>query len=269
MRVKRMKKVNELRRKLKNDEIVVGMVCCTFSPMIVEVLGYTGFDFVFFDTEHSTYGIDPQLENLVRAAEASGISTIVRIKENNESMIRNALETGIDMIIVPHIKTENDAVRAIQSAKFPPQGIRGASSIVRSARYQTQDFNWGQYITESNEDSLVQFVIEDKEAFDNLDGILDSGPDAVLFGPTDYGLSIDLPLLYILDNPEIQLARKKLIMAASERGIPVSCPVAPTTLETAKKLVDEGVQTLIFRNDVMNFGSICQQFNDDIINKIR
>lgn len=269
MRVKKMKKVNELRKKLEAGEIVVGMACCTFSPIIVEVLGYTGFDFVFFDTEHSTYGIDPHLENLVRAADASGISTIVRVKENNESMIRNSLEIGIDMVIVPHIKTKDDAVRAIQAVKFPPQGVRGASSVVRSAKYQTRDFNWAQYIKESNEDSMVQFLFEDKEAFDNLEEIMDTKPDAVLFGPTDYGLSINLPLLYILDDPTIQSARKKLIEAANDRGIPVSCPVAPPTLETAKKLVDEGVRILIFRNDVLNFASICQRFKEDIINKIR
>ncbi|MDQ3989920.1 MAG: siderophore biosynthesis protein SbnG, partial [Actinomycetota bacterium] len=64
-----MLRPNAVRAKLSGGEEVFGLFCSIPSPVLVEMIGCAGYDFVILDTEHSL--VDPQqLENLVRAAEA-------------------------------------------------------------------------------------------------------------------------------------------------------------------------------------------------------
>ena len=85
---------NSLKRDLAAGKMVCGCAVMSRSPLIVEMLGYTGFDWLFIDTEHVPIGSDTTLEHLIRAAEASNIVPVVRVKENREQYIRNALEAG-------------------------------------------------------------------------------------------------------------------------------------------------------------------------------
>lgn len=263
-------KENRLKRAIDQGCIVAGMTLYTASPVLVEVLGYCGFDFVFIDTEHSALSVDMRLEHLIRAAEAANISTVVRVKANDEAMIRNAFEAGAQGVIIPHVKSRADVEAAIRSAKFPPRGIRGTAAEVRSACYGVGKFSWEEYIKYSNQNTMVIPLAEDKEFFDNIDEIIDvDGISAVNFGPSDLGMSLGLPLLYQLDSPIIKECFNKLSTKTRERNIPLMCPVAPPTLEKAKELVEKGVRMLILRNDIFNFQGICQQLINNIIEPLK
>lgn len=61
---------------------VCGLICSIPSPTLVEMIGCAGYDFVLIDTEHAL--VDPQqLENLIRAAEAVGVTPFVRVGSVN------------------------------------------------------------------------------------------------------------------------------------------------------------------------------------------
>ena len=103
---------NTLKRDLAEGKAVYGCAVMSRSPIIVEMLGYTGFDWLFIEPEHVPIGSDMTLEHLIRAAEASNIVPIVRVKENREQYIRNALEAGAQGVVVPHVATKEDAEKA-------------------------------------------------------------------------------------------------------------------------------------------------------------
>jgi 4-hydroxy-2-oxoheptanedioate aldolase len=69
------------------DKIGKGAVVGPFSkssdPAFVEVIGHAGFDFVVLDLEYGPNNV-LRLQNLIRAAEVSGLLPIVRVKENAE-----------------------------------------------------------------------------------------------------------------------------------------------------------------------------------------
>ena len=117
-----MFKENKLKRDLAAGKTCRGVAVMSHSPLVVEMLGYTGFDWLFIDSEHAPIYSDTVLENLIRAAEVSGTVPIVRVKENREQYIRNALEAGAMGVVVPHVATKEDAERAVSYARFPPQG---------------------------------------------------------------------------------------------------------------------------------------------------
>ncbi|MBW2149309.1 MAG: hypothetical protein JRG73_15015 [Deltaproteobacteria bacterium] len=264
-----MKKKNSLKKALAEGKVVCGCAVMSRSPVIVEMLGYTGFDFVFIDTEHAPIGSDTTLENLIRAAEASGIAPIVRVKENAEHFIRNALEAGAQGVVVPHVASGEDAAKAVKYARFPPRGTRGADPTVRSARYRCGAFNWEEFINESNEEAMVIPLLEDREFLPNLEEILSvDGIDALSFGPTDYALSIGLNLLYDFNHPKIVEAFEAVVRGAVKKGLPVLCVVNPMTVEQSKKLQDMGAKFQLFGTDISIISTTFTALMHDVVSKV-
>ena len=66
-----MLQTNRLKRALADGKSVFGLLSSIPSPLVVEMIGYAGFDFVVLDMEHVC--LNPEtLENMVRAAECAG-----------------------------------------------------------------------------------------------------------------------------------------------------------------------------------------------------
>ena len=84
---------NTAKAKLKSGQAIIGPIIGFTSPQLVEIAGRAGFDFVFIDCEHGAIGLD-ECENLVRAADVVGLSTIVRVPENNPQQILRYLDLG-------------------------------------------------------------------------------------------------------------------------------------------------------------------------------
>jgi len=261
---------NKFRIGLDQSEIMFGMGVFSANPAFVEILGYAGFDFVFLDSEHTPLAADHALENIVRAADASGISIVLRVKGNDEHMLRNALEMGVDAVCVPHVMDRVDAERATRAARFPPLGTRGASAEVRAARYGAGDFDWATYVADANRKTVVIGLAEDKEFFENLDDILSVvGLDMINFGPSDLAMSLGHPQLYAMDAPGVRPAFERLMQGARRHRKAVMCPAAPPTLASVEALIAAGVTAITLRNDIVNFRSLCQDFMSRIARPIR
>ncbi len=209
---------NLIRRKLEEGKTLMGMGVFTGSPVIIEMIGYSGFDFIFLETEHTAVPIATELRNLITAANSAGLGVICRVKYNDEVMIRQAFEFGADAVVVPHCRTAEDVRKMIRAAKFPPLGVRGAASDVRAAHYGCDaDFNYQEFLKKTNEDTLCIALAEDPEFFDNMEEILSvPGLSAVSLGPSDLSLALGNPDTYNLDMPEVKVRFEKLYQAARE-----------------------------------------------------
>ena len=265
-----MVRTNTLKRDLAAGKVVCGCVVTSRSPVIIEMLGYTGFEWVFIDTEHVPIESGLVLENLIRASEASNLVPLVRVKENAEHYIRNALEAGAQGVVIPHVATKEAAERAVKYARFPLRGVRGADPTVRSARYKCGDFNWEEFIKESNEEIMVIPLLEDKEFLDNLEDILSvDGIDGVCFGATDYALSLGLNLLYDFEHPKLKSAFEAVVECASRKGIPILAAVNPCTIEQSKKLADMGVRLQHFSSDLAIISGAFNTLMKEVISKVK
>ncbi|MCL5061488.1 MAG: hypothetical protein M1449_14175, partial [Candidatus Thermoplasmatota archaeon] len=73
-----MLQTNQLKRALAVGKTAFGLLNSIPSPLLVEMIGYAGYDFVILDMEHVC--VNPEtLENMVRAAECAGITPLVRV----------------------------------------------------------------------------------------------------------------------------------------------------------------------------------------------
>lgn len=238
--------MKDIRAALEKGEVVIGTVCATSSPAAVEIIGYAGFDYVFICTEHFSAGpYGPELEHLIRAAYAADITPFVRVTQNDPSMIRKALNFGAIGIIVPHVRTKEDAERAVAAAKFPPEGNRGGAPIIRAAKYGAID--WATYWRQANRDTLVMPIVEDLASIDNLEEILTvPGIDVVRFGGFD--LAMDLGLDGDITQPEVEGLMDRVIEISRRKGIPVNG--LAWNAETARKWVEKGCGMLTLSGDI-------------------
>jgi 4-hydroxy-2-oxoheptanedioate aldolase len=184
---------NRTKARLAEGHVVFGGIISGFSPEIAELLGYLEFDFVFLDCEHGPMSYD-QVEQMVRAAEAVGITPIVRIPDHEDATILRYLDRGVQGIIVPHVNTREQAERVTTAARYYPQGHRGA------AGGRAHEYNVRATAAESrqwlNDELLVIPMCEETEAVANLDEILAvPGVDAVHCAASDLGQSMGNPPL--------------------------------------------------------------------------
>lgn len=228
-----------------------GMNIYGTASMPIEVAGNWGLDFVFIDAEHTSLGIDRDMEKLILAAKCSNIHNLVRVRGTLDWDIRKALEMGASGVIIPQVHTAEQMRSIIRCSKFPPMGRRGGDSSVRSASYAGPNFDWSTYIQAENERTVIVPMAESYEFFDNIDAILDvEGIDAVHFGPADYSLSRQLPVDYRLGNPEVLSRLQLLIEKCHARGIQVMVPCFPADDETARRLIEMGSDMLLMGSDL-------------------
>ncbi len=182
---------NVLKRKLKAGEPVVGVFNDVHAPSVVEVLGLLGLDFAIMDAEHSTLMPDVA-ENLYRAAELRGMSTVTRIGENSPQVIQKFIDAGSQGVLIPMVNTVEQAESVIAAVKYPPIGKRGLAGP------RAADYGLGEpiadYVRRANEETLIALQIETLEAVDNFEDIVAlDHVDVLFFGPSDLSSSLGYP----------------------------------------------------------------------------
>ena len=224
-----MARVNAVLEKLRGGEAVVGSFCNVPSPEAVEILGWAGLNFVIIDAEHGPADLET-VTNMVRGAEASGTTPIVRVAMNEPQNILRHLDSGAQGLQVPMVNGPDDARRAVGAALYPPEGRRGLAGV-RAATFGLEE-SVLDYAVTANAEMLVIVQIETVEALGNLNAILDvPGIDVVFFGATDLSSSMGIPG---------QTRDARVVDAIAEAGAVVMQAglVAGTIVGTAEQAVE-------------------------------
>jgi 4-hydroxy-2-oxoheptanedioate aldolase len=190
-----------MRQNLAKRKLAAGKPVSVVAPGygsagLAELLGRMGFDAVFIDCEHGPVGWE-DVENMVRAAELTDVTPIVRVQSNDPSTITRALDRGAGGVQVPHINTRAQAEAAVRAAKFAPIGHRGYAGG-RSA-FGVK----GNFTSHANDETMVVAMLEEVEALKNLDDILKvEHIDAFFIAPGDLAQSMGYPGQ--MDHAEVQ-----------------------------------------------------------------
>ena len=125
---------NQMKASLATGKPVYGCSVMIPSAQMVEMLGHVGFDWVLIDMEHGTIGLE-NAESMIMAAEAVGITPIVRPASNASSDISAAMDRGAAGVQIPHVNTAADATRGVAAVKFGGGDQRGLAAGTRPDRY--------------------------------------------------------------------------------------------------------------------------------------
>ena len=224
--------------------LVLGTTVTLADLCVTEALGTAGLDFVWIDTEHTALDRRDVCAHLV-AAKAAGISSLVRVPWNDPVLIKPILDMGPDGVVVPYIRSVEEARRAVASFFYPPKGIRGFGPL-RAAGYGSYPVRPGAAAPQRPVAVFLQ--AEHRDCIDCLDEILAiDGLDGIVVGPMD--LSASYGKLGRLDDPALNrvmddLARK---VVASGRILGISMGFDPVRVA---QWIGRGVSLMSLSMDV-------------------
>jgi 2-keto-3-deoxy-L-rhamnonate aldolase RhmA len=251
-------KSNRILASLEKGHVPIGMQISTASPAIIEILGYTGFDYAMIDMEHTGMGLET-LAHCIRAADASGITAVVRVPGFNVDVMRLVFEAGAQGVMIPHIKSATEARAAVQALRYPPEGTCGICPAVRAANFSLS--RWDEYLSHANNQNMIIPLLEDKEAVDNAEEIfaeLKPGVDAVGLGRGDLAQSItEVGKEVDWDHPYLEEALEKVLDLSRKTRIPVIAFPRPTTPESAWAVINRGARIILYSVDLLHFHDLC------------
>lgn len=187
------------------------------SPSLVEVLGRAGLDFVIIDQEHSRKSWEI-VEDMVRAAQLTGMAALVRVAWNEEKEILHALETGAAGIVLPFVESADDVRRAAAAMRFAPHGTRGTCTQTRANGYGARRSGFEEFARTVNRELLLVGQIESRKGLDAIEQIVavDGGLDVVFLGRSD--LASDLGKPGQVTDPDVEAASRRIIDTARAAG---------------------------------------------------
>lgn len=219
------------------------VVFITFEdPAAAEAVAGAGYDAAIIEAEHSPLSRSA-VQTLVMAFKGSSTVPIVRVPIADQWIIKATLDCGACGVILPLMRTGDDARAAIAACRYPPLGIRGVAPR-RAVNYgrETED-----YFSIADESIIRILQIETAEAVENIDEILAvDGLDAILIGPSD--LSASLGHLGDREHSEVEKTIDLIVERARGAGVPVA--IAPgTEPEVAVERVKQGMPIVICGSD--------------------
>jgi len=149
-------------------------------------VGDTGqFDYAEFGSQYGAWDLH-DLDNICRAAELTGLSTMIKIDRNPKDWLaQRAIAAGFQSILFADITSVEEARECVRAVKLPPEGVNGFMG--------TRGVRPDDYVKHVDE-IVIAIMVEKKSLMDNLEEALAiDGIDMVQFGPTDYGLSLRTP----------------------------------------------------------------------------
>ena len=199
-----------------------------------EVIGRIGYDCIWFDMEHRTFGYDV-LPAVSLACRHTGIDLMVRILKTGYDAPMRALECGANGIMVPHVRSADEARQWVDWVRFPPLGRRGLDGVGADADWGFADTR--DHIRHGNDEVFLALQIEDREAVDCVEEIAAvPGFDLLFIGPGDLTLSYGVPLEF--GHPVIEAAFERVARAAATHG--KWWGTTSATPADAQRVVDRG-----------------------------
>lgn len=220
------------------------------NPSIAEIMADAGFDWLCVDMEHSVTDYF-EAQQLIAIIQSKGKKAYVRVGENNNRIIKRVLDAGADGIIVPMVNTKEDAIRVINSVKYPPLGNRG----VGLARAQNYGFGFDNYKDNIADDIKIIVQIEHFEAINNLDDILSLNEiDGTFIGPYDLSGSMGKPGKY--NDSDVKSVIKKYENIVKKHDKLVGYHVIEPDYKLVLEKIKSGYDFIAFSLDTYFLGSV-------------
>ncbi|MCU6669704.1 2-dehydro-3-deoxyglucarate aldolase [Enterobacteriaceae bacterium H4N4] len=245
---------NKFKAALAANQIQIGCWSALASPISTEVLGLAGFDWLVLDGEHAPNDVTTFIPQLM-ALKGSNSAPVVRIPTNEPVIIKRLLDIGFYNFLIPFVENVEEAVQAVASTRYPPEGIRGVSVSHRANMFGTVP----DYLVQSNKNITILVQIESQQGVDNVDAIAATdGVDGIFVGPSD--LAAAFGHLGNANHPEVQRAIQHIFARAKANGKP--CGILAPVEADARRYLEWGATFVAVGSDLGVFRSATQKLAD-------
>jgi len=239
---------------LARHQLLVGTIITLPTPAIAEIYGLSGFDWLFVDLEHSAMSI-ADAQAILQAA-APQTPCVIRVPAIEDVWFKKTLDIGAAGIIVPNVRTTQEAERAVQLCKYPPAGTRS----VGIARAQGYGDRFQEYLESANDAIAVIIQIEHIDAVQHIEDIVRvPGIDGLFVGP--YDLAASMGKMGRPADPEVQdtILRVKRAAETVKRPLGIFAPTAEAVqpyIQAGYTLVAVGIDTLLLGDAAKNITAL-------------
>ena len=283
--------LNKVIDKLERGKLVTGIWCLSRSLSNARsIVGYNGYpsyeeslnrpmiDFLVVAMEHYPYdisalraftlGLTSRREVLAKGNLQPNCAIFVRLPVEGadpvHAMIKQALDVGAHGVVIPHVRTADEASKIIRACRFvrpldspylEPEGDRGFSPAicsylwgVTSEEYYERADTWP---LNPQGDIMAIVMIEDREGVANVDDIVRvPGIGAVFFGSADYTVSAGR---YGDPDFDVDEALETVKRACDRADVPF---VGFANADTIAELGKEKNRMLIIGSDIDHSGRV-------------
>ena len=205
----------EFRQALHRGDRVYGTAITGAGPLYAQALKGLGLDWVFIDNEHSPMGRE-STSWLCQTYKVLGIVPIVRIPYQEPALAAIALDGGAQGVIVPY--TEDPALvrQMVGATKLRPLKGERLTALLEGGpglEERAPAYEW-----QRNLQTSLIINVESVPAMGRLDDLCSvEGLDAVLIGPHDLSVSLEVPEQY--DHPRFVEAVLHILRTARAHGL--------------------------------------------------
>ena len=177
----------QLRDEADQDKMLITAWSTSASAEIAGALARCPFDTVTIDMQHGAHSEATAFDS-AKAIFAAGKPAILRIPVGRNDLASRGLDMGFEAVIAPMINSVADADAFAKAMKYPPMGERswGPTKALQMHSSHSPE----SYFRAANRETIALAMIETREAFAALDGILENdGIDGIFVGPSDLSIS--------------------------------------------------------------------------------
>jgi len=204
-----------LKARIAAGEALFGSFLKTPSSIAVEVMATSGIDLLCLDAEHAPFD-RAAIDACILAGRACGLPMIVRPSTAAHEHILNALDCGADGVLLPHIRSADEARAAVAAAHYGPGG-RGYAGSSRAGGFGLVGME--DHRAASAARTIVIAQIEDLEALEAIEAIAAvDNIDMLFVGRIDLTVALDAAGP---DDPRVVAAVRHILSVAAAAGRPV------------------------------------------------
>ncbi|RUU11728.1 2-dehydro-3-deoxyglucarate aldolase [Mesorhizobium sp. USDA-HM6] len=224
-------RVNSLKAAVQADRPHIGIWCSLASALTTEVVAGSGAGWLLIDGEHSPNDLRSIMAQLQVAA-AFPCEAVVRLPSDDANLMKQALDVGARSLMIPNVRTADQARTIVAAMTYAPGGFRGFSVGHRANAFG----RIAGYHAKAREQQLLAVQIEDGTGVANAAEIAAvDGVDVLFVGPGDLSTNMGA-----MGNPgaahvqeAIASVRKAAAVAGKASGI-----LAPVKADADRYLAD-------------------------------
>jgi len=207
-------------------------------PLVVEIVGRTGYDWVGIDLQHGAWDLELAFRG-IQLLDVLGVPVLVRVSEDDLSLIPRVLDQGASGVVIAMVSGPDLVHSAIKRARYQPEGLRSYGGQRYGMRVEPAD------VAEIR--PAIYAMIEDRRGLASINEIAHvPGLAGLHVGPVDLGLGIGVGK--DRSRPAFGEALATIVAAGHAAGLPVALHAVKAG--EAARSVELGFDELVLTADV-------------------
>jgi 4-hydroxy-2-oxoheptanedioate aldolase len=207
-------------------------------PLVVEVVGRTGYDWVGLDLQHGGWDLGLAFRG-IQLLDAIGVPALVRVSEDELPLIPRLLDHGAAGIVIAMASDPAQVASAVDRARYAPHGRRSYGGQRYGMRPEPFDL--------ADVRPAIYAMLEDRRGVAAAAEIAAvPGLVGLHVGPFDLGLGLGLGR--DRSGPLFRSALETIIRAGQSAGLPVT--MHAVDVEEAGHWISMGFTELVLTADI-------------------